>query len=96
MPLAGMAKILKRLVAERVSIRAFRTIVEAIVEHGQNERDPALLTEIVRHSLRDQIVHKVSSEEGIKVWLIDPQSEERLRGAVRETQGGALFGAGPG
>lgn len=95
MPLSGMAKILKRLVAERVSIRAFRTIVEAIVEHGQVERDPALLTEIVRHSLRDQIVHHCADENGIKVWLITPQTEEALRGAMRETQGGAFLALAP-
>lgn len=95
MPLAGMAKILKRLVAERVSIRAFRTIVEAIVEHGQHEREPALLTEIVRHSLRDQIVHHCADEEGLKVWLITPETEEMLRSAARETQSGAFLALTP-
>lgn len=95
MPLAGMAKILKRLVAERVSIRAFRTIVEAIVEHGQTERDPALLTEVIRHALRDQIVHHVADDSGIKVWLITPETEEILRGSARETQSGAFLALTP-
>lgn len=95
MPLAGMAKILKRLVAERVSIRAFRTIVEAIVEYGQVERDPALLTEVIRHALRDQIIHHVADDTGIKVWLITPETEEILRGSARETQSGAFLALAP-
>lgn len=95
MPLAGMTKILKRLVAERVSIRAFRTIVEAIVEHGQTERDPVLLTEIIRHALKDQIIHHCSDEEGLKVWLMTPETEEVLRSSARETQNGAFLALPP-
>lgn len=95
MPLANMAKILKSLVAERVSIRAFRTIIETIVEHGQTERDPGVLTEMIRHSLKDQIVHHCLIEQALKVWLISPDSEEALRSAIRETQNGVFLALPP-
>ena len=91
LPLTRLSNVLQRLAAERVSIRTFRPIAEALIEHAQHERDPAILTDFVRIALRAQLCYQHGGDEGLKAWLLSPETEEVLRDAVRETQNGAFL-----
>ena len=51
LPIQKIAEILQRLVSEDISVRNLRTVLEALIEWGQKEKDSVLLTEYVRSSL---------------------------------------------
>ena len=59
-PLQKLTEILRRLVQEQVSIKDLRTILEALSEWAQTEKDTVLLTEYVRSSLKRYISYKYS------------------------------------
>src|SRR5262249_39359398 len=58
LPLITITDVLQRLVTEQISIRDMRTILEALVEWGQREKDPIILTEHMRSALSRYITHK--------------------------------------
>jgi len=60
LPIISITDVMQRLVAEEISIRDMRTILEALVEWGQREKDPIVLTEHVRGALSRYITHKFS------------------------------------
>ena len=91
-PLQKMTDIFKRLVEEEVSIKDLRTILEALGEWAQTEKDTILLTEYVRSSLRRYISYKYSQGQNVlSVYLIDPVIEDMIRGAIKETSSGAYL-----
>ncbi|MGE0802103.1 MAG: FHIPEP family type III secretion protein [Lautropia sp.] len=87
LPLQRVADVLRRLVAEGVSIRNLRDILEAMAEIGQREKDVHTVTEFVRVALRRQTSHRVAPDGHLRVVLLQPEIEERLRGAVRVSGG---------
>ncbi|MFC3395504.1 type III secretion system export apparatus subunit SctV [Brenneria rubrifaciens] len=91
MPLSRFASVLQRLAAERVPLRSVRPIAEALIEVGQHERDPHVLTDYVRLALKSQICHQYSEQNSLRVWLLTPESEELLRDALRQTQNETFF-----
>jgi len=96
LPLQKMSEIFKRLVQEQISIRDLRTILEAIIEWGTKEKDVVLLAEYVRSSLRRQISYKYSGGKNLlAVYLLDPQIEETIRQAIRQTSGGSYLALDP-
>jgi len=91
-PLQKLSEILRRLVQEQISIRDLRTILEAIVEWGPKEKDVVLLVEYVRGSLRRQISYKYSGGRNVlAVYILDPQVEETIRQAIRQTSAGSYL-----
>jgi type III secretion protein V len=95
-PLPKIADVLRRLVAEDVSIRDLRGILEALVEWGQREKEPELLNEYVRGNLKRQISYRFSAGQNIlPVYLIDPTTEETLRNSVRQTPTGSYLALEP-
>lgn len=91
LPVARFAEVLQNLVAENISIRAMRKIVESLVDQAAVERDIEVLTESVRVSLREQICHELCPENTMNVCLLDPNTEEMLRGSIRKTSTGGFF-----
>ncbi len=61
MAIQKIAEILQRLVSEEISIRNLRTILEALIEWGQKEKDSVLLTEYIRAALKRHLSHKYST-----------------------------------
>jgi len=49
--LAAVVGVLRNLLRESVSIRDIRTILEALADHGGEQKDPGALTELVRQRL---------------------------------------------
>lgn len=96
LPLAKLTEILKRLVGEGLSIRDLRTILEAIIAWAPKEKDVVLLTEHVRMGLSRYICHKYSGGRGLLAgYLFDPEVEETVRKAVRQTGSGSYLALDP-
>ncbi|HEV7736031.1 MAG TPA: FHIPEP family type III secretion protein, partial [Chlamydiales bacterium] len=95
-PLQKLTEILRRLVQEQVSIKDLRTILEALSEWAQTEKDTVLLTEYVRSSLRRYISYKYSLGQSVlSVYLLDPEIEDMLRGAIKQTSAGSYLALDP-
>jgi len=96
MPVQKVAEIMQRLVSEDISVRNLRTILEALIEWGQKEKDTVLLTEYVRVSLKRHISYKYSSGQNIlPAYLLAPSVEESIRGAIRQTSAGSYLAMEP-
>ncbi|WP_302174072.1 type III secretion system export apparatus subunit SctV [uncultured Hydrogenophaga sp.] len=96
MPVNKIAEILQRLVSEDISIRNIRTVLEALVEWGQKEKDPVLLTEYVRIGLKRYISHKHSGGQNtLAAYLLAPAIEDEIRAAIRQTSGGSYLALDP-
>lgn len=96
MPTQKIGEILQRLVSEDISIRNLRTILEALVEWGQKEKDSVLLTEYVRGSLKRHISHKYSAGRNmLPAYLLAPKVEETIRAAIRQTSAGSYLALDP-
>jgi len=90
-PVARLSSVLQRLVAERISLRAIRTITESLLMHG-SERDTGMLIDQVRIDIKEHICYQHSRDgEGLLAWLLTPETEEILREALRHTNTDTFF-----
>ena len=90
-PVARLSNVLQRLVAERISLRAIRTITESLLMHG-GERDTGMLIDQVRIDIKEHICYQHSKDgEGLTAWLLTPETEEILREALRQTNTDTFF-----
>lgn len=95
-PLQKLTEIYRRLVQEQISIKDLRTIMEALSEWAQSEKDTVLLTEYVRASLKRYISYKYSQGQStLSVYLLDPEIEEIVRGAIKQTSAGSYLALDP-
>lgn len=95
-PLQKLTEIFKRLVQEQISIKDLRTILEALAEWAQTEKDTVLLTEYVRSSLKRYISYKYSQGQSIlSVYILDPEIEDMVRGAIKQTSAGSYLALDP-
>lgn len=95
-PLQKLTEIFKRLVQEQISVKDLRTILESLSEWAQTEKDTVLLTEYVRSSLKLYISFKFSQgQSAISVYLLDPEIEEMIRGAIKQTSAGSYLALDP-
>lgn len=96
MAIQKIAEILQRLVSEDVSIRNLRTILEALIDWGQKEKDSVLLTEYIRASLKRHLSYKYSSGQNLlPAYLFAPNVEDTIRGAIRQTSAGSYLALDP-
>jgi type III secretion protein V len=94
--LIKLTDVMQRLVEEEVSVRDFRSILQSLAEWGQLEADAVMLTEHVRASMRRYISHKFARGTGtLVVYLLDPQIEEAIRGAIKHTSSGSHLALEP-
>ena len=92
LPMQKIAEIFQRLVQEQISIRDLRNILEALIEWAPKEKDFVMLTEYVRGNLKRQISYMYSKGHNmLPAILIDPQVEELVRKAIRQTSAGAFL-----
>jgi type III secretion protein V len=77
-PLVLLTEVLRRLLAEQVSIRNLRVILEALVA-PQAEGDAAALTERCREALAPYLSHRYAPSGPLFAYLVDPQVEDALR-----------------
>jgi len=96
LPIITITDIMQRLVGEDISIRDMRTILEALVEWGQREKDPIILTEHVRSALSSYITYKFSGGQNIiPAYLLSKDIEDEIRGAIRQTSGSSYLALAP-
>lgn len=80
MSLTQLLKVLRNLLRERVSIRDFRTILEALADNAADVKDPDMLTELVRQRLGKQITHRHKREDGtLGALVLSPSVEATFR-----------------
>lgn len=91
-PLQRFTEVIKRLLDEQVSVANLRLILEALVEWGPKEQDPALLAEYVRGNLKRQISFAhADPEKLIAAVLLQRETEDVLRSALRKTAVGTYL-----
>ena len=92
--MGALHQVLVQLVAERVSIADMATILESVVNHAAQVKDPDELTARVREDLGRTICDRFRDEEGkLRVLILEPRLEIQLREAVRERH--LMLGPGP-
>ena len=83
LPLSAVQRVFQNLLRERVSIRDSVTILEALSEAAATTRNPILLTEYVRQSLRRTIIKPFLNANGeLAVYLLDAPLEQMVESAV--------------
>jgi type III secretion protein V len=93
---AQLADIAKRMVDEGVSIRDFKSIVEAIAENGAMETENVGLAEVVRAGLCRQIVHRYAGlTNRLPVLLLDPIIEDTIESGIQRTLRGSVLTLDP-
>lgn len=96
LPVARVADVLQRLVAEGVSIRDLRAIFEALVEWAPREKDPVMLTEYARLALRRNIVGRQRcGQPWVRAWLVGSHIEQLMRESIRQTSAGSYSALSP-
>jgi flagellar biosynthesis protein FlhA len=79
-----------------VSIRDGASILEALGEAGTMTRNPVLLTEYVRQTLRRSVVKPHLNPAGeLPAWLLDPSIEQAVEAAVEHGEQASHLGMAP-
>jgi type III secretion protein V len=88
--------VLQRLVQEGISMRDIKTILDALSEWGRIEKDPVMLTEYIRASMKRYLAFRYTGgKEVLFVYLLDPEIEDVIRGAIRRTSTGSFLSLDP-
>lgn len=94
--LPQLKDVLQRLVQEGISVRDLKNIFEALVDWGRIEKDPVMLTEHTRASLRRYISFRYTNgNDTLFVYLLDLEIEDVIRGAIRRTSTGSFLSLDP-
>jgi type III secretion protein V len=88
--------VLQRLVQEGISIRDTKSILDALSEWGRIEKDTVMLTEHIRAAMRRNISFRYAlGSDTLYVYLLDPEIEDVIRGAIRRTSSGSFLSLDP-
>jgi flagellar biosynthesis protein FlhA len=94
--LATLQRVFQNLLRERVSIRDSVSILEALGEAAPSTRNPVLLTDYVRQSIRRVVVKPYLNASGdLPAWFIDPQIERFVEGGVEHGESNSSLGLAP-
>ena len=89
--LASVQRVLQNLLRERVSIRDGVSILEALGEAGGTTKNPVLLTEFVRQSLRRTVVKPYLNQKGeLPAYIMDNSTEQAVESAVQHTESNSI------
>lgn len=94
-PLQRVSELLQRLLAERISIRNMKLILESLVQWAPREKDVLMLVEHVRGSLARYICHKFAVDNELRAMVISPDIEDIVRKGIRQTAAGAFLSLEP-
>ncbi|AZC51700.1 Type III secretion inner membrane channel protein (LcrD,HrcV,EscV,SsaV) [Pseudomonas chlororaphis subsp. piscium] len=90
-----VAEILQRLIAERISVRNMKLILESLAHWASREKDVMALTEHVRGGLARYISNKFANGNDLRVLLLSPEFEDVVRKGIRQTSGGSFLNLEP-
>jgi flagellar biosynthesis protein FlhA len=89
-------RVLQNLLRERVPIRDSVTILEALSEGAQMTKNPVLLTEYVRQSIRRAIVSSHVTQQGeLTAYMVEPSAEHAVEAAVEHSEHNSVLGLAP-
>lgn len=91
LPSTKVVDVLQRLLAESVSIKNMRSVLNALIDWGQRERDPLIICEQVRRALHEQICHQYASNRVLNVLVLDAEFEQLIRESSRSNSNGAYL-----
>jgi len=74
--LGAVQRVLQNLLKERVPIKDLITILETLLDHSLNIKDPELLTEFVRQALSKHITKQHVVNNKLSVFMLDPLFEK--------------------
>ncbi|WP_436796437.1 flagellar biosynthesis protein FlhA [Desulfuribacillus alkaliarsenatis] len=94
--IGDVQKVLANLLREKVSIRNLATIFEALADYGQAVRDPNILTEYVRASLKRQITNQFKDgNEPLRVVTISPEIENIITENIHQDDQSSYLAINP-
>ena len=89
--LAAIQRVLQNLLRERVSIRDGVSILEALGEAAATTKNPVLLTEFIRQSLRRTVVKPYLNQKGeLPAYIMDNSTEGTVESAVQHSEANSL------
>ncbi len=86
-----ISEVLQRLLAECISVRNLKLVMESLALWAPREKDVITLVEHVRSSLSRYICSKISVAGEIKAVMLSSYIEDSIRKGVRQTSGGAFL-----
>jgi flagellar biosynthesis protein FlhA len=96
LPLASVQRVIQNLLRERVSIRDSVSILEALGEGAVASRNPVLLTDYVRQSIRRAVVKPYLNANGdLPAWFMDPQLERFVEGGIEHSESTSSLALAP-
>ncbi|TKI05085.1 EscV/YscV/HrcV family type III secretion system export apparatus protein [Martelella alba] len=90
-----IAEVLQRLLAERISTRNMKLIMESLALWAPREKDVITLVEHVRGALARYICHKFAVHNELRAVIISAEVEDVIRGGIRNTSAGAFLNLEP-
>src|SRR3954454_18818244 len=89
--LASVQRVLQNLLRERVSIRDGVSILESLGEAAGTTKNPVLLTEFVRQSLRRTVVKPYLNQKGeLPAYTMDNSTEQAVESAVQHSEANSV------
>lgn len=92
---ANLQKVLCSLLKEGIPVRDMDTILETISNYAGNVRDPDMLTEYVRQSLRRTITRQWSEGGQIRVITLDGEIEKTIVNSISKNDHGTYLALDP-
>jgi flagellar biosynthesis protein FlhA len=94
--LATIQRVLQNLLRERVPIRDAVGILEAMGEAAQTTKNPVLLTEYVRQSIRRAITQPLVNPQGeLPAYLLDASLDRAVESSVEHGEWNSVAGVSP-
>jgi flagellar biosynthesis protein FlhA len=94
--LSVIQRVLQNLLRERIPIRDSVTILEALSEGAQMTKNPVLLTEYVRQSIRRAIVSSHVTPQGeLAAYMVEPSAEHAVEAAVEHSEHNSVLSLAP-
>jgi flagellar biosynthesis protein FlhA len=96
LPLSTVQRVLQNLLRERVSIRDAVSVLEALGEAANVTKNPVLLTEFVRQSVRRMVVRPYLNRAGeLPAYLLDSSLEQAIESTVEHSEHSSHLGLAP-
>ncbi len=93
--LGTIMRILQNLLAEGVSIRDLRTILESMADWAPVTKDTDILTEYVRHALARTISHDLAVDNVIPLITLDKKVEDEISNSIQHKETGGYLAIDP-
>ncbi|GAA0341857.1 EscV/YscV/HrcV family type III secretion system export apparatus protein [Morganella psychrotolerans] len=90
-----VADVFQRLISEQISIRNIKTILGALVQWGQKEKDTLILVEHVRSQLARYISDRFTRNQVLHAVVLSNPVEEMVRQGIRQSAAGTFINLEP-